>query len=37
VKILKIGKISRKDKLNMKKLKVPEKEILYRLYVEEHM
>ena len=37
MKILKIGKISRKDKLNMKKLKVPEKEILYSLYINEQL
>jgi hypothetical protein len=35
VKILKIGKISRKDKLNMKKLEIPEKEILYKLYIKD--
>jgi hypothetical protein len=34
VKILRIRKISRKGKLNMIKLKVPEKDILYELYIE---
>lgn len=34
MKILKVGKISRKDKLNMKKLEIPNKEILQSLYLD---